>query len=86
MSARISGTERSSGSQSEGGDRERLLRELDILSATGIDNLRILVGGDGPDERALTHRTHIAAKPPESTTTRSSTDSTSCSPKWANAI
>ena len=37
------------GSQSEGGDRERLLRELDILSATGIDNLRILVGGDGPD-------------------------------------
>ncbi len=37
------------GSQGEGGDRERLLRELDILSANGIDNLRILVGGDGPD-------------------------------------
>ncbi len=37
------------GSQSEGGDRERLVRELDILRENGIDNLRILVGGDGPD-------------------------------------
>ncbi len=33
---------------SEGyGDRERLARELDTLQALGIDNLRILVGGDG---------------------------------------
>lgn len=37
------------GSQAEGGDRERLVRELDILCDAGIDNLRILVGGDGPD-------------------------------------
>lgn len=37
------------GSQGEGGDRDRLLRELDILCANGIGNLRILVGGDGPD-------------------------------------
>lgn len=29
------------------GDRERLARELDTLQALGIDNLRILVGGDG---------------------------------------
>ncbi|MCM1297748.1 MAG: beta-mannosidase [Muribaculaceae bacterium] len=29
------------------GDRERLSRELDTLQALGIDNLRILVGGDG---------------------------------------
>lgn len=36
------------GSQGEGGNRERLLRELDLLKETGIDNLRILVGADGP--------------------------------------
>lgn len=37
------------GSQGEGGNRERLLRELDLLHDNGIDNLRILVGGDGPN-------------------------------------
>lgn len=37
------------GSQGEGGDRERLLRELDFLKEQGIDNLRILVGADGLD-------------------------------------
>ncbi len=36
-------------SPGEGGDRDRLLRELDTLHSCGIDNLRILVGGDGPD-------------------------------------
>jgi len=35
------------GSQGEGGNRARLLRELDALKAIGIDNLRILVGSDG---------------------------------------
>ncbi|WP_281297845.1 glycoside hydrolase 5 family protein [Flavobacterium limnophilum] len=29
------------------GDRKRLLRELDLMQENGIDNLRILVGGDG---------------------------------------
>lgn len=29
------------------GDRKRLLRELDLIQKNGIDNLRILVGGDG---------------------------------------
>ncbi len=29
------------------GDRKRLLRELDLMKKYGIDNLRILVGGDG---------------------------------------
>jgi mannan endo-1,4-beta-mannosidase len=29
------------------GDRKRLLRELDLMHKNGIDNLRILVGGDG---------------------------------------
>lgn len=35
------------GSEGQGGNRERLCRELDTLKAIGIDNLRILVGSDG---------------------------------------
>lgn len=35
------------GSQGEGGDRERLAKELDFLKSIGIDNLRVLVGADG---------------------------------------
>ncbi|SNR48185.1 mannan endo-1,4-beta-mannosidase [Lutibacter agarilyticus] len=36
-----------------GGDRERLIKELDLMKSIGIDNLRILVGaeGDGGDSR-----------------------------------
>ena len=37
------------GSEGRGGDRARLGRELDSLSALGIDNLRILAGGDGAE-------------------------------------
>ena len=36
-------------STGRGGDRERLTRELDLLQATGIDNVRVLVGGDGAE-------------------------------------
>ena len=39
-------------SEGHGGDRQRLLRELDQLHALGLDNLRILVGSDG--ERGVT--------------------------------
>ena len=35
------------GSEGQGGDRQRLCRELDAMKALGIDNLRILVGSDG---------------------------------------
>jgi mannan endo-1,4-beta-mannosidase len=35
------------GSTGEGGDRDRLLRELDFMNSNGIDNLRILIGADG---------------------------------------
>ena len=35
------------GSKGQGGNRERLIAELDTLSALGITNLRILVGSDG---------------------------------------
>lgn len=37
------------GSTGVGGDRQRLVRELDALSEMGVDNLRILVGAEGPD-------------------------------------
>lgn len=35
------------GSEGEGGDRERLHKELDFLKSIGINNLRVLVGADG---------------------------------------
>lgn len=35
------------GSQGEGGDRERLHKELDFLKSIGVNNLRVLVGADG---------------------------------------
>lgn len=34
-------------SEGRGGDRARLKRELDLMQKTGINNLRVLVGGDG---------------------------------------
>ncbi len=34
-------------SEGEGGNRERLHKELDYLKSIGVDNLRILVGADG---------------------------------------
>ena len=37
------------GSTGEFGNRERLLKELDIMKEHGIDNLRILAGAEGPD-------------------------------------
>ncbi len=37
------------GSEGSGGDRARLEAELDTLKALGMTNLRVLVGGDGPD-------------------------------------
>ena len=38
------------GSEGQGGNRERLCKELDHMKAMGIDNLRILVGSDGRDD------------------------------------
>lgn len=34
-------------SEGEGGDRQRLEKELDMLQSLGIDNLRVLAGADG---------------------------------------
>lgn len=39
------------GSKGEGGDRERLGKELDFLKASGITNLRVLAGAEGPDDQ-----------------------------------
>lgn len=36
------------GSEGQGGNRERLLKELDFMKANGVNNLRVLVGADGP--------------------------------------
>lgn len=36
-------------SEGRGGDRARLARELDTLQAIGVNNLRVLAGGDGPE-------------------------------------
>jgi mannan endo-1,4-beta-mannosidase len=38
------------GSQGNAGNRDRLLRELDAMKQMGIDNLRVLVGAEGPDD------------------------------------
>ena len=35
------------GSEGQGGNRERLVQELDDMKAIGIDNVRVLIGGDG---------------------------------------
>jgi len=40
------------GSEGQGGDKQRLCKELDYMKEIGIDNLRILVGSDG--ERGVT--------------------------------
>ncbi len=36
-------------SEGEGGNYERLTAELDTLRSLGVTNLRVMVGGDGPD-------------------------------------
>ena len=38
------------GSKGEGGDRERLIRELDRLKELGVNNLRVVAGSEGPDK------------------------------------
>ena len=37
------------GSKGPGGDRAKLVRELDRLQAMGITNLRIMAASEGPD-------------------------------------
>ncbi|MCD8385270.1 MAG: cellulase family glycosylhydrolase [Bacteroidales bacterium] len=37
------------GSEGRGGDRNRLMAELNLMQDIGIDNIRVLVGGDGEE-------------------------------------
>lgn len=50
-------------SEGEGGNRDRLARELDTLQSMGINNLRILVGGDG-EEGLASHISPTLQKKP----------------------
>lgn len=38
------------GSEGRGGNRERLQKELDLMQEAGINNIRVLVGGDGQED------------------------------------
>jgi mannan endo-1,4-beta-mannosidase len=49
----------------QGGNRARLLKELDFMKAAGVSNLRVLVGADGPDGQAVKVMPALQAKPAE---------------------
>jgi mannan endo-1,4-beta-mannosidase len=49
------------GSQGPGGDRARLVRELDRMKAIGVTNLRILAASQGPD--SAPYRIHPSTQP-----------------------
>ncbi|MDR3220317.1 MAG: cellulase family glycosylhydrolase [Dysgonamonadaceae bacterium] len=51
------------GSTGQGGDRERLLQELDFMQSIGITNLRVLVGADGLDDQASKVRPALQTAP-----------------------
>ena len=51
------------GSEGQGGNRARLLRELDSLKVCGIDNLRILVGADAGSKHANTVQPYLQPEP-----------------------
>lgn len=51
------------GSEGQGGNRERLAKELDLMQANGIDNIRVLVGGDGREDIASHIRPVLQTQP-----------------------
>ncbi|HEY6914406.1 MAG TPA: beta-mannosidase, partial [Paludibacter sp.] len=51
------------GSKGEGGNRERLIRELDFMKANGISNLRVLIGADGENGIASKVEPTLQIKP-----------------------
>ena len=51
------------GSEGQGGDRQRLVRELDSLKSCGMDNLRILVGADAGSQFANTLHPYLQPEP-----------------------
>ena len=53
------------GSTGEGGNRERLCKELDALKALGVENLRILAGADAGSANANSVKPYLQPKPGE---------------------
>ncbi|MDR0895143.1 MAG: cellulase family glycosylhydrolase [Prevotellaceae bacterium] len=51
------------GSTGEGGNRDRLHRELDLLKEIGIKNLRVLVGADGTNDVSVRVRPALQSAP-----------------------
>jgi mannan endo-1,4-beta-mannosidase len=51
------------GSTGQGGNRERLLKELDFMKDNGINNLRVLVGADGRDVQDVKVRPALQVAP-----------------------
>ena len=51
------------GSEGQGGNRERLIKELDFMKENGINNLRVLVGADGPAGQAVKVRPTLQTAP-----------------------
>lgn len=51
------------GSVGQGGDRARLAQELTFMQSLGINNLRILVGADGPSGQAVKIRPTLQPEP-----------------------
>ena len=50
-------------SEGQGGDIERLEKELDLLKENGMTNLRVLVGGDGPHDQPVRIRPSLQKEP-----------------------
>ena len=53
------------GSTGEGGNRDRLCKELDALKALGVENLRILAGADAGSANANSVKPYLQPKPGE---------------------
>jgi mannan endo-1,4-beta-mannosidase len=51
------------GSKGQGGDRVRLIKELDFLKSNGIENLRVLIGSDGENGVASKVEPTLQIKP-----------------------
>ena len=68
-------------SEGQGGNRRQLRKDLDLMQRNGINNLRILVGGDGPDGDP--HQIRPVLQPQAGvTTTPSSAAWTTSWPNW----
>ena len=50
-------------SEGQGGNRERLTKELDLMQEVGINNIRVLVGGDGYADHVYQIRPTLQTEP-----------------------